>query len=214
VRRGWPAAGRELPLVTEGFDTPALPGAKRYLTNGHEMALSWLGSLPSRFSGGAISIPRGTGQAKCYAGVLTITSSSWDRQGAGKSMLARRLTTILPAMTLAEAVETTRIHRVAGLTGDRTALVTTRPFRAPYHTISDAGLIGAATCPCRAKCHWPTMACSFSMNCPSSAAMCWRCCGNRWRRVTCTYNFVGVLDVNLFATLAARHTTAGGSSRG
>jgi magnesium chelatase family protein len=46
-------------------------------------------------------------------------------------MLARRLTTILPAMTLAEAIETTRIHRVAGLTGDRTALVTTRPCRAP-----------------------------------------------------------------------------------
>jgi Magnesium chelatase, subunit ChlI len=44
-------------------------------------------------------------------------------------MLARRLTTILPAMTLAEAIETTRIHRVAGLTGDRRALVTTRPFR-------------------------------------------------------------------------------------
>ena len=46
--------------------------------------------------------------------------------GAGTSMLARRLTTILRAMTLAEALETTRIHRVAGLTGDRTALVTTR----------------------------------------------------------------------------------------
>ena len=59
--------------------------------------------------------------------------------GAGKSMLARRLTTILPAMTLAEAIETTRIHRVAGLTGDRTAWVTTRSFRAPRHTISDAG---------------------------------------------------------------------------
>jgi Magnesium chelatase, subunit ChlI len=43
-------------------------------------------------------------------------------------------------MTLAEALETTRIHRVAGLTGDRTALVTTRPFRAPHLTISDAGL--------------------------------------------------------------------------
>jgi hypothetical protein len=57
-------------------------------------------------------------------------------------MLARRLTTILPAMTLAEAIETTRIHRVAGLTGDRTAWVTTRPCRAPHHTISDAGLIG------------------------------------------------------------------------
>jgi magnesium chelatase family protein len=45
-------------------------------------------------------------------------------------------------MTLAEALETTRIHRVAGLTGDPTALVTTRPFRAPHHTISDVGLIG------------------------------------------------------------------------
>jgi magnesium chelatase family protein len=45
-------------------------------------------------------------------------------------------------MTLAEAIETTRIHRVAGLTGDRTALVITRPCRAPHHTISDAGLIG------------------------------------------------------------------------
>jgi magnesium chelatase family protein len=62
--------------------------------------------------------------------------------GAGKSMLARRLTTILPAMTLAEAIETTRIHRVAGLTGNRTAWVTTRPCRAPHHTLSDAGLIG------------------------------------------------------------------------
>jgi magnesium chelatase family protein len=52
-------------------------------------------------------------------------------------MLARRFTPLLPAMTLAEALETTRIHRVAGLTGDRTALATTRPCRAPQHTISD-----------------------------------------------------------------------------
>jgi magnesium chelatase family protein len=62
-------------------------------------------------------------------------------------MLARRLTTILPAMTLAEAIETMRIHRVAGRTGDRTALVTTRPFRAPHHTISDVGLIGGGHVP-------------------------------------------------------------------
>src|SRR5262245_65471236 len=67
--------------------------------------------------------------------------------GAGKSMLARRLTTILPAMTLAEALEITRIHSVAGLTGGRTTLVTTRPFRAPHHTISDAGLIGGGHIP-------------------------------------------------------------------
>jgi magnesium chelatase family protein len=57
-------------------------------------------------------------------------------------MLGRRLTTILPAMSLADALETTRIHCVAGLTVARTAVVTTRPFRAPHHTISDVGLIG------------------------------------------------------------------------
>src|SRR5262245_21513092 len=60
---------------------------------------------------------------------------------------ARRLTTILPAMTLAEAIETTRIHSVAGLTGDRTALVMTRPCRAPHHTISDVGLIAGRHVP-------------------------------------------------------------------
>jgi magnesium chelatase family protein len=67
--------------------------------------------------------------------------------GAGKSMLARRLTTFRPAMTLAEAIEATRIHRVAGLTGDCTALVTARPFRAPHHTISDVGRIGGGHVP-------------------------------------------------------------------
>ena len=57
-------------------------------------------------------------------------------------MLAHRVTTILPAMTLAQALETTRLHRVAGRTGARTALVTTRPCRTPHYTISDVGLIG------------------------------------------------------------------------
>jgi magnesium chelatase family protein len=67
--------------------------------------------------------------------------------GAGTSRLARRLTTTLLAMTLAEALETTRIHRVAGPTGDRTAVVTTRPCRAPHHTISDVGRIGGGHVP-------------------------------------------------------------------
>jgi magnesium chelatase family protein len=57
-------------------------------------------------------------------------------------------------MTLAEAMETTRIHRVAGLTGDRTALVTTRPFRAPHHTISDVGLIGGGNIPMPGGVSW------------------------------------------------------------
>jgi magnesium chelatase family protein len=62
-------------------------------------------------------------------------------------MLARRRTTILPAMTLPEALDTTRIHRVAGRTGDRLAWVTTRPCRAPHHTISAVGLLGGGHVP-------------------------------------------------------------------
>jgi magnesium chelatase family protein len=57
------------------------------------------------------------------------------------------LATILPAMPPAEPLETTRLPRVAGRTGARTALVTTRPFRAPHHTISDVGLIGGGQVP-------------------------------------------------------------------
>jgi magnesium chelatase family protein len=67
--------------------------------------------------------------------------------GAGTSRLAPRLTTMLPAMTLAEAIETTRRHSVAGLTEGRTALVTTRPCRAPHQTISEVGLIGGGPVP-------------------------------------------------------------------
>jgi magnesium chelatase family protein len=62
-------------------------------------------------------------------------------------MLAQWLTTIVPGRSLAEAVETTRIHSVAGLTGDRTAWVTTRPCRAPHHTLSDVGLLGGGHIP-------------------------------------------------------------------
>jgi predicted ATPase with chaperone activity len=62
--------------------------------------------------------------------------------GASTSRLARGLTTMLPLMSLAKAIEATCIHRIAGLTGARTAVVTARPYRAPHQTISDVGLIG------------------------------------------------------------------------
>ena len=67
--------------------------------------------------------------------------------GSGKTMLARRLPTILPAPTLQEALATTKIHSVAGVLSPGQALVATRPFRAPHHTISDAGLIGGGAYP-------------------------------------------------------------------
>jgi magnesium chelatase family protein len=62
--------------------------------------------------------------------------------GTGKSMLAKRLATILPPLTLDEALETTKIHSIVGLLKSGQALVTQRPFRAPHHTASDAGLLG------------------------------------------------------------------------
>src|SRR3989442_1224542 len=67
--------------------------------------------------------------------------------GSGKTMLARRLPTILPQMSLDEALETTKIHSVAGVLPVGESLVARRPFRAPHHTISDAGLIGGGSYP-------------------------------------------------------------------
>ncbi|HBG21417.1 MAG TPA: ATP-dependent protease [Desulfobulbaceae bacterium] len=67
--------------------------------------------------------------------------------GSGKTMLARRFPTILPAMTLDEVLETTKIYSVAGINAERTTVFSTRPFRSPHHTISDAGLIGGGSIP-------------------------------------------------------------------
>src|SRR5690606_16984276 len=62
--------------------------------------------------------------------------------GAGKTMLAKRLPTILPPLTLDEALETTKIHSVAGKLSRETALLTTRPYRSPHHTVSNVALVG------------------------------------------------------------------------
>lgn len=67
--------------------------------------------------------------------------------GCGKTMLARRLPTILPSMTFEEALEVTKIHSIAGILPPGLPLVSTRPFRSPHHTISDTGLVGGGSIP-------------------------------------------------------------------
>ncbi len=67
--------------------------------------------------------------------------------GAGKTMLAKRLSTILPPLTLEESLETTKIHSVAGQLNTKDAILTIRPFRAPHHTISNIALVGGGTNP-------------------------------------------------------------------
>lgn len=67
--------------------------------------------------------------------------------GSGKTMLAKRLPSILPPLTIEEALETTKIHSVAGLVGENKGLLTTRPFRSPHHTASDVALVGGGSNP-------------------------------------------------------------------
>jgi magnesium chelatase family protein len=67
--------------------------------------------------------------------------------GSGKSMLSKRIASLMPPLTLEEAIETTKIHSIAGLLDEERGFCTVRPFRAPHHTISDVGLIGGSTNP-------------------------------------------------------------------
>lgn len=81
--------------------------------------------------------------------------------GSGKTMLARRLPTILPDLSFEEALEITKIHSVAGILKQDIPLITTRPFRAPHHTVSGVSLAGGGRIPKPRRNKFGTLWCTF-----------------------------------------------------
>jgi hypothetical protein len=123
------------------------------------------------------------------------------------SRLARRLIIILPAITLADALETTRRHNVAGLTDGWTALVTTRPFRASHHTISDVGQIGGGQVPMPGEVSLAHNGVRFLDELPEFRRHVLEVLRQPLEESPKAYNLAGVADLTAAAALAAQLET-------
>jgi Magnesium chelatase, subunit ChlI len=142
------------------------------------------------------------------------TQLSLKRAKAEIQQLAKQLAVRhQPAMRRAAALQTTRIPRVAGLTNGRTAVVTTRPFRAPHHTIADVGAIGGGQLPMPGEVSLAHRGICFWMSCRSSRAWCSRSCDSRSRRMSSADNLASIINLNTFAVFALRVMIARESGR-
>ena len=102
--------------------------------------------------------------------------------GSGKMMLAKRLPTIWPTLNLQEALETTKMHSVAGKLVPDARLISRRPFRSPYHTISDMAFVGGGSLPQAGEISPGTMVYCFWMTCRNSVGPCRKSCASLWEK--------------------------------
>ncbi len=101
--------------------------------------------------------------------------------GSGKTMLAKRLPTIMPTLTAEESIETSRIYSALGRLPPGQPLMATRPFRSPHHTISDAGLVGGGSPPAPGEISLAHHGVLFLDELRSSIAERLRSCDNHWK---------------------------------